>query len=160
MTLEMKIAVQLHEDWREFKKNSDGTFKSVWHKIDNKDFLENLDFSNLPENFRTINNDVEIDMANSDFNHLSPDLQKEYYESAKVIADVLKERGSLTLDQVGERIYDAYLTRHPNSKKRAKTFEKLSNKRQNEILREYRVGLATLNETKINEKTEEKALEL
>ncbi len=161
MTLETRIAIQLHEDWRSFKKNSDGTFESVWHKVKTEDrnFLDNLDFSNLPATVRVVNGEVEIDMANLEFANLSTDLQKEYYESAKVIADVLRKKDELTLDQIGEIIYNASLTRQ-TLKRKAKTFEELSAKKQKQILREYRVGLEVLNETKINEKSQEMTMTL
>lgn len=160
MTLENKIAIQLHEDWRKFRENSDGTFESVWHKVDNKEFVEDLDLSNLPANIRVVDGEIEIDIANSNFAQLSPDLQRDYFESAKVVAEVLKEKDDLTLDQIGEKIYNAYLSRNTKTNRKPKSFEKLSGKRQKEILREYRIGLEVLNESKINEKTQEKTMEL
>lgn len=146
MTLESKIASQLHEDWRRCRQRADGGFESDWHKVNDKAYLDGLDKNNLPANVRVNDGQVEIDVANSDFNQLSPDLQMEHLASAKVIVGVLTERDELTLDQIGEKIYAGYLTRHPKLRsENPVTFSDLSEKQKRGVLRQYRIGLEVLN---------------
>lgn len=146
MTLESKIAIQLHEDWRRCKQRADGGFESDWHKVNDKAYIEGLDRNNLPANVRVNDGQVEIDVANSDFSQLSPDLQTEHLASAKVIVGILAERDALTLDQIGEKIYAGYLTRHPKLRsENPVTFSDLTEKQKRGVLRQYRIGLEVLN---------------
>ena len=77
MDLEIKIASELHEDWRKTRLNEDGSFEPRWKKVKDEEFVSNLEPEKLPKNVRAVEDGYEIDIANSSYEELSPDWQEE-----------------------------------------------------------------------------------
>lgn len=81
------VAYHLHEEWRNSRLREDLTYKPAWRTIKDSQFIKALNKSNnLPNTIRKIDNKYEMDIANTDYNGLSSDLQYENQEAGKVAA--------------------------------------------------------------------------
>ena len=119
--LTFKTASNLHNSWLQNYAKNNGGFDSNgktaprWKKIKDQEFLEKLNAFNLPDNIRVTEEAFEIDIANTKFENLSADWQKENLEAAKIAVALLfraKVDNSITREDVGNIIHNEWLKRN------------------------------------------------
>lgn len=112
------IAFYLHENWREGRKNEDGSYQNDWKPIEDDKYIIRYSFGRLPDYVRQVKGGkFEIDRTNAPYNRLPSNLQKEVKEFATVlarVADVEKYKGSLSPSQAGKLMHGAWLRMHGN----------------------------------------------
>lgn len=75
------------------KKKADGTYEPRWKKVTDKKFVAGLDVRNLPPYLRLDDHHfVEIDIANTPYEKLSPDWQAENKAAGKVVAEIIESK--------------------------------------------------------------------
>ena len=139
------VAESLHEIWRKTRLKEDGTYEPRWKKINDMSYLEKLDKNNLPSNVRLTENGYEIDIANSSYNQLSFDWQKENYEAARVVAGLVikSQKDNLSSLEIGDEIHNEWLKRNQWAKDDpvlSLPFEKLPEEEKVKDLQQYKLA--------------------
>ena len=158
------IASELHEDWRKTRLNADGTYEPRWKKVLDEEFAKSLDVDNLPANFRVFEGTLEIDIANSNFEQLSPDKQEENFEAAKVCVDILFDKENYqTKEEIGEKIHAEWLSRNEWGREDevlSKPFIELPVEEQNKDIDQYKIALMVFEKLKQKQKAKEEELSM
>lgn len=101
----LRVASALHEDWRKTRKKEDGSFEPR--------------MKTTKDNVCIIRKGTDqVDIANTNFEDLPADWQKENHEAAIVVVDILNKYENLdltkeeTYNAVGDEIHKAWLTRN------------------------------------------------
>lgn len=111
-------AASLHESWRHtYAKNNrdeNGIILPRWKVIKDKSFIDQLDSNNLPSNIRKIDDKYEIDIANTKYESLSSDWQRENLEAAKIASGLAIISLTIRIDlrQIGHVIHEQWLNRN------------------------------------------------
>lgn len=154
-----KIASCFHEDWRQIKKNKDGTFKSSWKAVKDykfeRNYIKYLKNGGTELSYLRFNkeSELEIDIANCEYKNLSKDWQKENLEAAKVVLKILiqEQKGKVfTFEEVGHIIHEEWRKRNkPSQNSRLNTlFINLDLEDQDKDLRQYFVAKEVLHSLK------------
>jgi len=108
------VASQLHQQWREGRKNPDGTYEPRWKKVKDNAFIETvLATKNLPANIKVVDGEVQLDIANTSFDDLCLDYQIENFEAAQIALEVAKIKYTRAeAGKVGKIIHDEWLERN------------------------------------------------
>ena len=145
MNIIHEIASGCHEDWRKKRLLEDGTYEPRWKRVKDEEFLKTLDKENLPKNYRVNEKgEVEIDIANSTYDELSPCWQAENKANAEVVAEIIESGELLTYEEIGDRIHTAWLARNPWAKDNpvlSKPFAELPEEEQKKDMDPYYIGL-------------------
>ena len=107
----LEIGSCLHEDWRQTRRNEDGTYEPRWKKVKDPNFK----FVESDTCRKTEEGVVEIDIANRSFGELSADWQFENLEAGKVVARLVGDKTELTpeeVEQMASEIHDEWLKRN------------------------------------------------
>lgn len=108
------IASKLHEQWRDGRKQEDGTYAPRWKVVKDQTFITSAkEMETLPNNIRIVNGAVEQDIANTEFNDLCLDYKIENFEAALVAFELARykyprEKAGV----VGKIIHDKWLERN------------------------------------------------
>ncbi len=142
MELADSIAFELHERWRKNRIKAGERYESKWETIKDKNFLEELDKEDLPPYVKKIGYVYKIDVANTCYTMLSPDLQNEKKEAAKVVAKIIESKANLTREEIGNIIHNEWLKRNNWAKggKLDVPFAKLPKIEQDKYLEQYYIG--------------------
>ncbi len=150
MDLGTRIAARLHEEWRETRKKADGTYEPRWKKVTDKKFVAGLDVRNLPPYLRLDDHHfVEIDIANTPYEKLSPDWQAENKAAGKVVAEIIESKKLYSRDEIGTIIHDEWLKRNSWAKSDpilGKDFIDLPEDEQDKDLVQYDIGIEAYQE--------------
>ncbi len=155
------VAESLHELWRKTRLKEDGTYEPRWKSIADIQFMVKLDKNNLPPNVRMGKMGYEIDIANSSYNQLSFDWQRENYEAARVVAGLVirDKKEHLSINKIGEEIHNEWLKRNQWAKDDpvlSLPFEKLPEEEKVKDLQQYKLAKDIAN--KLYNKEEEQTL--
>ena len=107
----LEVGSCLHEDWRQTRKNEDGTYEPRWKKVKDSNFK----FIESDTCRKNEDNTIEIDIANRNFGELSADWQFENLEAGKVVVNLVGDKTELTTEETEEmasKIHDEWLKRN------------------------------------------------
>ncbi len=107
----LEIGSQLHEDWRKTRLREDGSYEPRWKKVKDKEF----EFKESNTCRKNKDGDVEIDIANMNFNELSSDWKYENLEAGKVVAKLVGNKTELSdeeRDKMATIIHEEWLKRN------------------------------------------------
>ncbi len=145
----LEIGSCLHEDWRQTRKNEDGTFEPRWKKVKDPNF-KYVESDTCRKNQEGI---VEIDIANRTFGELSEDWQFENLEAGKVVARLVGSKTQLTsfkeVHQMASEIHDEWLKRNDwvfdpsyGNPDQAVPYEELSDEEKKKDIAQLKFGIA------------------
>lgn len=150
-----EIAALLHEDWRKTRLK-DGVFEPRWKEVKDQTFANQMkQRTQLPINLRKNGEKLEIDIANSTFEQLSFDWQKENLDAAGVAQEfAIKGFNKEDIGIVGHHIHEEWLKRNAWAKggELDVPFAKLPEHEQRKDLRQYEIACEVIEKAHSNKK--------